>query len=107
MLASLVSIKPIGWKGENMILQYCPETYKGKKYGCGFGPIDPTRAFLDLGGRCPKCKMPFRPYRKPKPVKTSTATQCQVSDVVTNSLYCKENAINGAYCQRHEYLNFR
>ena len=88
-----------------MILQHCPVKYQGKDYGCGMGPIDPTRAFLDMGGRC-RCGQAFKPYRKPKPHRHVTSATCQVTSV-TGESYCREAAVNGDYCKRHQYLNYR
>jgi len=56
-----------------MILQHCPASFKGKPHGCGYGPIDPTRAFLDLGGKCPRCRKDFKPYRTPRRRKEAPA----------------------------------
>lgn len=40
---------------------HCPTTYRRKQYGCGFGPVDATQAFLDFGTKCPKCGQILRP----------------------------------------------
>jgi len=89
-----------------MILQHCPREYKGKPYGCGYGPIHPTRAFLDYGGRCPNCGKAFRPYRKPRPKVAPSGQLCAVTSLATGKRYCDQPAVNGRYCRRHEYLNY-
>ena len=89
-----------------MILQHCPKEYKGEPYGCGFGPIHPTAAFLDYWGKCPKCGKAFRPYRKPRVKVTPKSGQlCEVRGML-GERYCDAPAINGVYCRRHEYLNY-
>ena len=89
-----------------MILQHCPKTYKGKPHGCGYGPIHPTKAFLDLGGTCPGCKKPFRPYRKPRPGPTTpTGTVCQARSV-RGETYCPNKPTAGEYCRQHEHLHY-
>lgn len=35
---------------------HCPKVYKGRSYGCGYGPVDMTAAMLDSAGKCPKCQ---------------------------------------------------
>ncbi len=93
-----------------MILQHCPSKYKGKDYGCGYGPIAPTPAFLDHGGKCIRCGKEYRPWRKPKPVKAIKAQdateQCQVSSAMDGTLYCPFKATHGKYCARHEHVNY-
>ncbi len=42
---------------------HCPERYKGKAYGCGYGPVNMTVAKLDLSGKCPKCQQVLRQVR--------------------------------------------
>jgi len=41
---------------------HCPKEYRWKQYGCGFGPVNGTQAFLDLGNTCPRCKQTLKPY---------------------------------------------
>jgi len=92
-----------------MILQHCPMTYRNKKYGCGYGPIHPTAAFLDYWGKCPKCGKGFKPYRKPIMAmvlaNSTKSLQCKVTDL-NGEYYCKGEAHNGNYCKRHEYVTF-
>lgn len=89
-----------------MILQHCPKTYRGKPYGCGYGPLHPTLAFLDLGGMCPGCKKEFRPYRKPRPKQPRQGELCKVR-TVAGEYYCREATADGIYCQRHAFLNYQ
>jgi len=94
-----------------MILQHCPTTYKGKPHGCGYGPIHPTKAFLDYWGKCPRCSKAFVPYRKPRTAKATPRAdgqgpiRCAVHGPDGQS-YCQEKAVEGPYCQRHRYLNY-
>ncbi len=86
---------------------HCPKTYKRKPYGCGFGPVNATVAYLDLSdgfslGRCPKCKQPLRPY-KPKRI-PPVPGPCQVTSVPLGTRYCNEPTTAGRYCRRHAYL---
>ena len=87
-----------------MILQHCPKTYRSKPYGCGYGPIHSTKAFLDLGGLCPKCHRPFQPYHKPRKL-APVGTVCAVRGP-QGQAYCTSPVVEGPYCARHKYLNF-
>lgn len=44
---------------------HCPTTFSRKAYGCGFGPVNATVAFLDLNQRCPRCRKGLKKWRKP------------------------------------------
>ena len=43
----------------------CPSLFRKKAHGCGFGPVNATVAFLDLGNICPNCGIALKVYRKP------------------------------------------
>lgn len=94
-----------------MILQHCPKIYRNKPYGCGYGPIHPTKAFLDYWGKCPKCGQAFKPYRPSKawpggPTKMEPiGTVCAVRGP-QGQAYCTSPVVEGPYCARHRYLNF-
>lgn len=89
-----------------MILQHCPTTYRSKPYGCGYGPIHPTKAFLDYWGKCPKCGHAFQKYHKPKlPKLAPVGTVCAVSGP-HGQAYCLSPVVEGPYCARHKYLNY-
>ena len=45
---------------------WCPNTYRRKQYGCGFGPVNATQAFLDLNSTCPTCGKALKPHTKTK-----------------------------------------
>jgi len=92
-----------------MILQHCPLQYRNKKYGCGYGPIHPTAAFLDYWGKCPNCGNKFKPYRKSITsmllANSTLSLQCKVTDM-NGEYYCDGKAYKGNYCKRHEYVTF-
>lgn len=46
-------------------MQYyeCPETFRRKPYGCGYGPVNATVAVLDLLLKCPRCGQPLKKVR--------------------------------------------
>ncbi len=87
---------------------HCPPTYKRKPYGCGFGPVTATTAYLDLGdgfsaGMCPKCKCKLRAY-KPKRIAAFPGT-CSVTSAISPYIrYCDKPNVSGPFCRRHAYL---
>ncbi|PIT97921.1 MAG: hypothetical protein COT71_03185 [Candidatus Andersenbacteria bacterium CG10_big_fil_rev_8_21_14_0_10_54_11] len=38
-----------------MTYYHCPQVFYRKPYGCGFGPVSMTAAFLEFRGTCPAC----------------------------------------------------
>lgn len=85
---------------------HCPTSYRSAVYGCGFGPVNATVAFLDLGQRCPRCGKALRPFQKPK--LQPAFGRCSVTGV-TGEHYCKAPATvrgtdSNLYCRRHQYL---
>ena len=87
-----------------MTLFHCPETFARKPHGCGkFGPVNATRAFLDYGGLCPRCKAPLKADNRPrfsKPATPPKRYKCAALGV-TGVRYCNEYAHEGAFCKRH------
>lgn len=54
---------------------HCPKTFRSKDYGCGFGPVNATIAFLDMSGKC-SCGKELKTVRK-----TSTRQQARQADI--------------------------
>ena len=72
---------------------------------CGFGPVNATQAFLDLGGRC-HAGHKLAEWRRPsvkRPVRAPAV--CAITGV-TGARYCGEPAVTvNGYCERHNYLD--
>jgi hypothetical protein len=44
---------------------HCPKEFYSKPYGCGFGPVNATQAFLDMGNKC-RCGKDLKPHNNRK-----------------------------------------
>lgn len=42
---------------------HCPKKFRGRKYGCGFDPINAWAAFWDFLYKCPRCGKSLKPVR--------------------------------------------
>ena len=42
---------------------HCPKTFRNQPYGCGFGPVNATVAFLDMGSKC-RCGKELKAHTK-------------------------------------------
>lgn len=43
---------------------HCPEVFRRKPYGCGFGPVNFSKAWLDLNFTCPQCGNNLKEVRR-------------------------------------------
>ena len=86
---------------------HCPKDYRNRPYGCGFGPVNATVAYLDIGMTCPNGHN-LVPFHKPKSLPATGGSRCTVTDLFDRR-YCEQPArvrgVNGGrYCRRHAYL---
>lgn len=88
-----------------MKLFCCPASYRAKPYGCGFGPVNATRAFLDYMEHCPRCKRKLVPYTERKALAPEPNGTCIILGL-TGSRYCMEPAYRDSYCKRHQHVRF-
>lgn len=61
---------------------HCPRTVRGRPYGCGYGPVNMTKAVLDLGKICPDCKKELKVVRS-KPQRKMAVIQQHLDAAAT------------------------
>lgn len=74
---------------------HCPITFKAKPYGCGFGPVNGTVAFLDMGSMC-RCGKALKPHTKAKAQKEYVKAEQREAVAFVSQMFGQEAADNYA-----------
>lgn len=83
-----------------MTYYHCPEKFRRRPYGCGFGPVNATAAMLDLFLKCPLCGKALKKLRSAARAKMAAAQEKLDAAAAAEQLF--GTGAGTAYLARHK-----
>lgn len=74
---------------------HCPKTFRNKPYGCGFGPVNATVAFFDMGNTC-RCGQALKAHTKAAAQKEYRIAETKKAIDFVSQMFGEQAALNYA-----------